>query len=71
MLVTPNGWGGNFFNAYRRDSEQEQFSEMYKLPRLKWWGKHEWTLGAGLPQPDLRRQQPIPHRQPAAARRDR
>jgi len=48
MLVTPNGWGGNFFNAYQRGSEQEHFSEMYKLPRLKWWGKHEWTLGVGF-----------------------
>ena len=48
MLVTPNGWGGNFFNSYRRSSEQEQFSEMYKLPRLKWWGKHEWTVGTGF-----------------------
>lgn len=48
MLVTPNGWGGNFFNAYQRDSEQEQFAETYKLPRLKWWGKHEWTIGVGL-----------------------
>ena len=48
MLVTPNGWGGNFFNAYQRDSEQEQFSEMYKFPRLKRWGKHEWTLGMGF-----------------------
>jgi hypothetical protein len=48
MLVTPDGWGGNFFNAYRRDSEQEQFSEMYKFPRLKGWGKHEWTLGVSF-----------------------
>jgi hypothetical protein len=48
MLVTPNGWGGNFFNAYQRNSEQEQLSETYKFPRLKWWGKHEWTLGAGF-----------------------
>ena len=48
MLVTPNGWGGNFFNAYRRDSEQEQFAETYKLPRLNRWGRHEWTLGVGF-----------------------
>ena len=45
MLDTPSGWGGNFFNAYQRDSEQEQFTEMYKLPRLKQWGRHELTLG--------------------------
>jgi len=48
MLVTPNGWGGNFFNAYQHDSEQEQFTETYKLPPLKRWGKHEWTLGVDL-----------------------
>jgi hypothetical protein len=48
MLVTPNGWGGNYFNAYQRDSEQEQVAESYKFPRLKWWGKHAWTLGAEL-----------------------
>ena len=48
MLVTPNGWGGDFFNAYGHDSEQEQFAETYKLPRQKWWGKHEWTLGVNL-----------------------
>ena len=45
MLVTPNGWGGNFFNAYQRDTAQQQFTEMFKLPRLKRWGKHEVTLG--------------------------
>jgi hypothetical protein len=45
MLVTPNGWGGNFFNTYRRNSDQEQFSETYKLPRLQRLGKHEWTVG--------------------------
>ena len=48
MLVTPEGWGGNFFNSYNRDGDQEQFAETYKLPRLKWWGKHEWTVGVDL-----------------------
>ncbi len=48
MLVTPNGWAGNFFNTFQRHSEQEQFRESYKFPHLKWWGKHEWTLGLGF-----------------------
>ena len=48
MLVTPDGWGGNFFNAYQRNAEQENISEIYKLPRWNRWGKHEWTLGAGF-----------------------
>jgi hypothetical protein len=32
MLVTPNGWGGNFFNAYQRNSHQEEILETYKFP---------------------------------------
>lgn len=48
MLVTPNGWAGNFFNTYGRNSHQEQAAETYKLPRLTRWGKHEWTIGVGL-----------------------
>ncbi len=48
MLLTPNGWGGNFFNSYQRDSEQEHVSETYKLPRFKRWGNNEWTVGLGF-----------------------
>ncbi len=48
MLLTPNGWGGNFFNGYHRSSEQEHVAEMYKLPRLKRWGNNEWTVGVSF-----------------------
>jgi hypothetical protein len=48
MLVTPNGWAGNFFNAYQRESQQGQIRESYKFPHLKWWRKHEWTVGVGF-----------------------
>ncbi len=48
MLVTPNGWGGNFFNTYRRYSDQEQGQETYKFPQRHWLGKHELTLGGSL-----------------------
>ncbi len=48
MLVTPNGWGGNFFNSFQRDGNEEKVSETYKLPRLKKWGNSEWTVGVSF-----------------------
>jgi hypothetical protein len=46
MLVTPEGWGGNFFNQYGHDSNQQQLSERYQLPQKEWHGKHELRVGA-------------------------
>lgn len=45
MQVTPDGWDGNFFNAYRRRSNQQQLSETYQLPRKDWHGRHELKTG--------------------------
>lgn len=46
MLVTPDGWGGNFFDSYGRDSNQQEFSEKYQFPQREWHGKHEFRIGA-------------------------
>ena len=46
MLVTPEGWGGGFFNAYDRTSDQEVGSQMFQLSPRDWSGRHEFTLGA-------------------------
>ena len=46
MLVSPEGWGGDFFNTYDRDSDQEEISQAFQLPARDWHGKHEFTLGA-------------------------
>ncbi|HZO98765.1 MAG TPA: TonB-dependent receptor [Terriglobia bacterium] len=48
MLVTPNGWSGNFFNAYSRASDQEEILETFRFPQKDWHGKHEITLGGGI-----------------------
>jgi len=48
MLVTPDGWSGNFFNAFDRDSNLEELREAVRLPRLTWHGQHELTLGVGV-----------------------
>jgi carboxypeptidase family protein/TonB-dependent receptor-like protein len=45
MQVTPDGWGGNFFNAYRRRSNQQELAETYQLPGKDWHGRHELKVG--------------------------
>ncbi|MGO8816559.1 MAG: carboxypeptidase regulatory-like domain-containing protein [Terriglobia bacterium] len=45
MQVTPNGWGGNFFNAYTRTADQGEARETYQFPRREWHGKHELKVG--------------------------
>ena len=48
MLVTPNGWGGNFFNTYDRESNEEQIGETITLRPRDWRGKHEFTIGGNF-----------------------
>ncbi len=45
MLVTPNGWAGNFFNAYSRTSNQQEALQTFEFPHKEWHGKHELKLG--------------------------
>ena len=46
MLLTPDRWGGNFFNTWSRVSKQFEAYPTYQLARRKWHGRHE--LQAGL-----------------------
>ncbi|HUZ46868.1 MAG TPA: carboxypeptidase regulatory-like domain-containing protein [Terriglobia bacterium] len=48
MLVTPNGYGGNYFNAWRRASNQEEGSLNYRFPGWQWLGKHQPVIGGDL-----------------------
>jgi hypothetical protein len=45
MLVTPEGWDGNFFNSYTRAGEEAEAREAFQLPRKVWHGQHELKLG--------------------------
>lgn len=45
MLIAPNGYGGNYFNAYQRFASQQQFMETYDFPQKKWWGAHNFQIG--------------------------
>jgi len=48
MLITPEGWGGNFFNTWSRTANQFELRPLYKFPLKKWWGRHELKVGADL-----------------------
>jgi Carboxypeptidase regulatory-like domain len=48
MLLTPNGWDGNFFNAFDRRSDEEQINETVTLPARNFYGKHDLTVGGGF-----------------------
>ncbi|HEV2425574.1 MAG TPA: TonB-dependent receptor [Terriglobia bacterium] len=50
MLVTPDGWGGNFFNTYDRESNEEQIGETIALQPRAWHGKHEFITGGNFIQ---------------------
>lgn len=45
MLITPDGWGGNYFNSYTRSSSQQEILEAYEFPSREWRGKHALKVG--------------------------
>lgn len=45
MQVTPNGYAGNYFNAYHRSSNQQEASEKYQFSGRTWNGTHQVELG--------------------------
>ncbi|HMD07478.1 MAG TPA: carboxypeptidase regulatory-like domain-containing protein [Candidatus Acidoferrum sp.] len=48
MLITPQGWGGNFFNQWSRRGKQFQFLPSYQFAEKHWLGKHEIHVGVDL-----------------------
>jgi hypothetical protein len=48
MLITPQGWDGNFFNQWSRRGKQFQFLPSYQFAEKHWLGKHEVHVGVDL-----------------------
>ena len=48
MLITPEGWGGNFFNRWSRRGKQLQFLPSYQFAEKHWLGRHEIHVGVDL-----------------------
>src|SRR5882672_2519438 len=45
MLVTPEGWGGNFFNQWSRRGKEFQVVSAYQFAEKHWLGRHEVHVG--------------------------
>jgi hypothetical protein len=48
MTITPEGWGGNFFNQWSRRGKQLQFLPSYQFAEKHWLGKHEIHVGVDV-----------------------
>jgi hypothetical protein len=45
MLITPNGFGGSYFNAYQRFAAQQELLESYAFPEKRMLGTHNFLIG--------------------------
>jgi hypothetical protein len=45
MLITPEGWGGNFFNQWSRRGKEFQLVSAYQFAEKHWLGHHELHVG--------------------------
>lgn len=45
MLLTPDGWGGNFFNSWARFSSQFQAAPVFQFAPRTFLGRHELRIG--------------------------
>src|SRR6266851_3132050 len=45
MLVTPNGWGGNFFNSWSRNGNELEFRPAFQFANFSWNGRHQLKIG--------------------------
>ena len=48
MLITPSGYGGNYFNAWWRNAHQVELLPMVQLPARSWHGNHEVKFGVDV-----------------------
>ena len=48
MLISPEGWGGNFFNQWSRRAKQLQLLPSYQFAEKHWLGRHEIHVGVDL-----------------------
>jgi len=48
MLVTPDGWGGNFFNSWSRNANELEIRPAFQFPDKSWFGRHEFKIGVDL-----------------------
>lgn len=48
MEISPEGWGGNYFNRWKRQANQLEVLPAYQLSAKSWHGGHEVRMGADI-----------------------
>jgi Carboxypeptidase regulatory-like domain len=48
MLITPQGYGGNYFSTWSRRGKEFQFLSTYELSKKEWHGSHEIRVGVDI-----------------------
>jgi hypothetical protein len=48
MMLTPDGWGGNFFNSWARSSSQFEAAPTFQFSPRNFLGRHEIRIGADV-----------------------
>jgi len=48
MLVTPDGWDGNFFNSWSRNANEVEFRPAFQFVDKSWHGRHALKIGLDL-----------------------
>ncbi len=48
MQLTPEGWGGNFFNAWAKVANEYEGFWLLKFPIKDWHGRHQFKIGVDL-----------------------
>lgn len=48
LLITPEGYGGNYFNNWSRRGKEFQFLSTYEFPKIEWHGTHEIRAGVDI-----------------------
>lgn len=46
MIITPEGYGGNYFNWWTRRAKELQIVPSFQFPKKHWHGEHEIRVGA-------------------------
>jgi hypothetical protein len=48
MLVTPDGWDGNFFNSWSRNANEFEIRPALQFPDKTWHGRHAFKIGVDI-----------------------
>jgi hypothetical protein len=48
MLVTPDGWGGDFFNSWTRNANELELRPTFQFADLNWLGRHQLKVGVDV-----------------------